>query len=148
MLGNRYLPEIFMRVVPFVVAAANLAGCAAVQVHPVLYPNVKFKQAGEAAAQKDVDDCIALAERAGANSGASTAARGGAKGAVIGGAAAAVGGLIRGGNILNDAAAGAAVGAAAGAASGAFEDSGGGAVYRNFVGRCLGERGYEVIGWK
>lgn len=129
-------------------AAALLLGCAAAQQRPVLYPNVKFKQVGEASAQTDVDDCVALAERAGAASGGGSAARGGMQGAAIGGAAAAVGSLIRGGNVLNNAAAGAAVGGTAGAVGGAFRDGEGSPVFRNFVGRCLNERGYDVIGWK
>ncbi len=129
-----------------VAAVALLAGCASPQ--PVLYPNAKFKQVGDGAAQRDVDDCAALAEKAGANSGSGSVARGGLTGAAVGGAAAAVGGLIRGGNVISDAAAGAAIGGAAGAAGGAVNDSGGNPAYRNFVGRCLAERGYEVMGWK
>ncbi|MBS0338196.1 MAG: lipoprotein [Proteobacteria bacterium] len=129
-------------------AAVLLAGCAAVQQRPVLYPNARLKQVGEAAAQRDVDECVAMAERAGASSGGSSAARGGVQGAAVGGAAAAVGSLIRGRNVLSDAAAGAAVGGTAGAVGGAFHDGEGSPVFRNFVGRCLAERGYDVIGWK
>ncbi len=131
-----------------VVAAAVLAGCAAVSQRPVLYPNAKFKQVGDATARKDVDECVGLAEKAGASPGAGSPMRGGMHGAAVGGAAAAVGGLIRGGNILESAAAGAAVGGTAGAVSGAFSDNQGSPVFHNFVGRCLAERGYEVIGWK
>jgi hypothetical protein len=129
-------------------AVALLLGCAAVEQRPVLYPNAKFKQMGESGSQKDVDECVAQAERAGASAGSSSTARTGLKGAAIGGAAAAVGSLIRGGNFVNDAAAGAAVGGTAGAVSGAFNDGGGSPVFQNFVARCLGERGYDVIGWK
>lgn len=68
--------------------------------------------------------------------------------AAVGGAAAAVGSLIRGGNLFESAAAGAAVGGTAGAVSGAFSDGDGSPVFRNFVRRCLSERGYDVIGWK
>jgi outer membrane murein-binding lipoprotein Lpp len=146
MLGIRIPREQFMRILAFVIAGALLAGCASMS-DPVLYPNAKFKQVGEAAAQRDVGDCVALAEKAGASGGSGSVLRGGAQGAAMGGAAAAVSGLIRGGNVLNDAAAGAAVGGAAGAAGGAFQDNGN-SVFRNFVGRCLAERGYEVIGWK
>ncbi len=130
------------------IVVATVAGCAAVQQRPVLYPNAKFKQVGDSRAQADVDDCVAQADRAGANSGGSSAARGGMQGAAIGGAAAAVGSLIRGGSVLNSAAAGAAVGGTAGAVGGAFHDGEGSPVFRNFVSRCLSERGYDVIGWK
>ena len=137
-----------MRILPFLVAGALLGGCASIQT-PVLYPNAKFKQVGDASAQRDVDDCMALADKAGAASAASGsgAARGGMQGAAMGGAAAAVGSLIRGGNIVSDTAAGAAVGGAAGAAGGAFNNPGN-SVHQNFVSRCLAERGYEIIGWK
>ena len=130
------------------VSAAVLLGCATVAQHPVLYPNAKFKQVGESAAQKDVDECASIAERAGATAGGSQAARSGMQGAAIGAAASAAGSLLRGGNVIENAATGAAVGGAAGAASGAFQTGEGSDIYRNFVGRCLAERGYEVIGWR
>lgn len=114
----------------------------------MLYPNAKLKQVGDAAAQRDIDDCTVLAEKAGAASGGTQAVRGGMEGAAIGAAAAAVGSLIRGGNLGESAAAGAAVGGAAGAASGAFRTGEGSTVFRNFVQRCLADRGYDVIGWK
>lgn len=129
-------------------AALLFAGCAAVQQRPVLYPNAKFNQVGDTRAQRDVDDCVALADRAGATSGSGSTMRGGVTGAAVGGAAAAVGSLIFGGNVVGDAAAGAAVGGTAGAVGGAFRDGEGSPVFRNFVARCLGERGYDVIGWK
>ena len=136
-----------MRIVSIVISGVLLAGCASTA--PVLYPNAKVKQVGDAAAQRDVDECMALADKAGASTSASGsgAARAGVQGAGMGGAAAVVGSLIRGGNIVNDAAAGAAVSGAAGAAGGAFGNSGS-SVHQNFIGRCLAERGYEVIGWK
>ncbi len=137
-----------MKIPCLVLAGAMLAGCAG-QALPVLYPNAKFKQVGDAAAQRDVDDCVSLATKAGAGSGSGSAMRGGMTGAAVGGAAAAVGGLIRGGNVFNDAAAGAAIGGTAGAVGGAMNHSGGGnPAFQNFVGRCMAERGYEVIGWK
>lgn len=137
-----------MRIVLSALIVSMLAGCAAMSQRPVLYPNARFTQVGEAAAQRDVDECMALAEKAGATSGSSSAARSGMQGAAIGAAASVVGSLIRGGNVVEDMAAGAAVGGAAGAAGGAFHDGEGSAVFRNFVARCLGERGYDVIGWK
>lgn len=138
-----------MKLITPIMAGALLAGCATVS-QPVLYPNAKFKQVGEAAAQRDVDDCIALAERAGASSNTGAGARSGLlQGAAIGGAAAAVGSLIGGGRFIENAAAGAAIGGAAGAAGGAVQGSQGNAsAYNSYVGRCLAERGYDVMGWK
>ena len=66
----------------------------------------------------------------------------------MGAAGAAVGSLISGRPILGDAARGAAIGGAAGAAGGAVAGGDGDPTFRAFVGRCLGERGYEVMGWK
>ena len=66
--------------------AAAIAGCASQR--PVLYPNAKYKQVGEAAARQDVDECIRLAEQAGApQDGGERAVQSGAEGAAVGGAA-------------------------------------------------------------
>jgi len=139
-----------MKSIPIIaLAAVVLLGCAGGTQRPVLYPNAKFNQVGEATAQKDVDECNALAEKAGASGGTTGAARGGMQGAAMGAAASAVAGLIGGGhNMIEKTATGAAVGGAAGAAGGAFNPGDGGGALRNFVGRCMAERGYEVMGWK
>lgn len=140
-----------MKIFPLVLFGALLTGCAAGT--PVLYPNAKFNQVGESTANRDVDDCVALAEKAGAGSfsgsaASSSAARGGMQGAAMGAAGAAVGSLLSGGNVVESAARGAAIAGAAGAAGGAVAGGGGASMFRTFVGRCLGDRGYEVIGWK
>jgi outer membrane lipoprotein SlyB len=128
-------------------AALLLAGCAAVAQRPVLYPNAKFKQVGDAEAQKDIAECQESARRSGASEGAGNAGRGAVQGAAVGAAASAVGSLIRGRNVVQDAAAGAAVGGAAGGVSGAFSSGEGSTVFKNFVTRCLRDKGYDVIGW-
>lgn len=123
-----------------------LSGCATQR--PVLYPNVKYNQVGPEVAQRDVDDCIRLAEQHGiTHSSGEKVARRGAEGAVIGGAAGAGAGAVRG-NVGERAATGAAAGAAAGAAHGAIRSGEPGSVYKGFVQRCLREKGYDVIGWK
>ena len=129
-------------------AALLAAGCAAVEQRPVLYPNAKLKQVGEAAAQKDIEACEELANKSGATEGAGPVGQGALQGAAVGAAAAAVGSLIRGGNVVEGAAAGAAVGGAAGGARGAFQTGRGSELHRSFVRRCLHEKGYDVIGWK
>ena len=119
-----------------------LSGCAAQR--PALYPNAKYNQVGPEVAQRDVDDCIRLAEQHGiTHSSGEKVARRGAEGAVIGGAAGAGAGAVRG-NVGERA----ATGAAAGAAHGAIHSGEPGSVYKGFVQRCLRERGYDVIGWK
>ena len=123
-----------------------LSGCATQR--PVLYPNAKYNQVGPEIAQKDVDDCIRLAEQHGvSHSGGDKVARSGAEGAAVGGAAGAAAGAVRG-NVGQGAAVGAAAGVAAGATRGAIHSGEPGSVYRGFVQRCLRERGYDVIGWK
>lgn len=122
------------------------AGCATQR--PVLYPNAKLKQVGNEAAQRDVNECIELAEQSGiTHGGGDKVARRGVGGAIVGGAVGAGVGAVRG-DIGRSAAAGAAGGAAGGAASGAIHSGEPDSVYRGFVQRCLRERGYDVIGWK
>ncbi|MBI5966935.1 MAG: cell envelope biogenesis protein OmpA [Deltaproteobacteria bacterium] len=122
-----------------------LAGCAAHR--PVLYPNAHLKRVGEAHAQKDIDECCRQAEayikaNPGAKIAGSTAA-GGATGAVVGGAMGSVTG-----HLGRGAAVGAAGGAAGGFMRGLFRASKPSPVYKNFVDRCLREKGYEPLGWE
>jgi hypothetical protein len=127
-------------------ALIALSGCATQR--PVLYPNVKYDRVGPEVAQRDIDDCIRLAESHGiTHDSGGKVARGGATGAVIGGAAGAGAGAVRG-NVGHGAGVGAAAGAAAGVARGAIRSGEPGSVYKGFVQRCLREKGYDVIGWK
>lgn len=129
------------------VIALALAACAAQR--PVLYPNAKLKQIGEAAARRDVDDCIRQAEDFGArHGGGERAARQGGGGAVVGGVTGAVAGAVGRGNVGERAVQGAAVGGAAAGTHGAIHSDEPGALHKNFVQRCLRDRGYEVIGWQ
>jgi len=129
------------------VVAAVMAGCASQR--PVLYPNAKYKQAGDAGARRDVDDCIRLAEQAGAtHGGGERAVRRGAEGAAVGGVSGAVAGAVGSRNVFDSAAAGAAVGAAAAGTYGAIRSDEPDDIHKNFVQRCLRERGYDVMGWR
>jgi len=141
-----------MRLHPHVISVAigamlfALSGCATQR--PVLYPNAKYNQAGPEVAQRDVDDCIRLAEQHGiTHGGGEKVARRGAEGAAVGGAAGAAAGAVRG-DVGRGAGVGAAAGAAAGATRGAIHSGEPGGVYKGFVQRCLREKGYDVIGWK
>ncbi len=143
-MKTRY--SILLWAAPAVIAAV-LAGCASQR--PVLYPNAKYKQVGDAVARQDVDDCIRLAEQAGAShGGGERAVRSGATGAAVGGVTGAVAGAIGGRNVLDSAASGAAVGGAGAGTYGAIQSGKPGEIHRNFVQRCLRERGYDVIGWQ
>lgn len=130
---------------------AGLMGCATAK--PILYPNQKYQEVGEEVAARDIAECRALADQAGATAGAGKgeqAAKSAGAGAVGGAAAGAVGGAIGGSP---------GVGAAAGAASGAvwslfwslfgwMSPSQPSAAHVNYVNMCLTDRGYQVAGWK
>ena len=132
-----------------IAAALALAGCATPR--PILYPNAHYQSVGADAAEREIAECRKLAETAGAREGqgdAGQAAGSTVVGAGIGAAGGAVGGAI-GGSAGLGAAAGAAGGAVAGLLGGLFSrkakpDT----AYRNFVDRCLRERGYEPTGWQ
>ena len=133
--------------------ALAAAGCSARR--PVLYPNEQVNKVGDAAAQRDVDDCMSRAQQYVKSGGqtAQVAQQAGGRAAVgagVGAATGVVGGAIAG-NPGEGAAVGAATGATAGLLSGLFDswrsqevDP----VYANFVDHCLRDRGYEPIGWK
>ena len=125
----------------------SLWGCATTQ-RPVLYPNDTLKRVGNEKAQKDIEACIHLAKESGVSSNvderiakqtAGSAVVGGVTGAVVGSFWGALG---RGGAI------GAAAGAAGGLTRGLIQSPSPDPLFRNFVERCLREKGYEPIGWK
>jgi hypothetical protein len=123
-----------------------MVGCA--EKRPVLYPNDRLKQVGNEAAQRDVDECIRYAHQSGADPDKGTEiAKDTAGGAAMGGAVGAATGAVLG-NLGRGTAAGAAGGAAAGLVKGIFDSSDPDPVFKNFVDRCLREKGYESIGWK
>jgi hypothetical protein len=132
----------------------GLIACSAQR--PVLYPNERLKQVGTEAAQRDINECMARGEEyieSGGRAGevAGKAAAGAGAGAAIGAAAGGAGGAAVG-HAARGAAAGAAGGAAAGLTRGMlqgfFEPRGPDPALRNFVTRCLIDKGYDVIGWK
>lgn len=128
-------------------SAALAAGCSG-NVRPVLYPNDHYRTVGEAAARRDVNDCMRLARDFGAGKDVGTdVARDTATGALIGGAAAGAWGAVSG-NAGERALAGAAAGGAGGLVRGALDSGKPSATYQGFVRRCLSDRGYDVIGWE
>lgn len=129
-----------------VVATLALA-CAA---RPVVYSRLPGGPVDQAALDRDVDECTALARRH-AREGralARDATRGTVRGGAVGAAAGAVGGAIWG-SAGRGAATGAAVGATSGLLGALFRRAPGeDPVERRYVERCLTERGYDVIGWR
>jgi hypothetical protein len=144
-----------MRILVSSLVFAALAGCATTQhapARPLLYPNASFNKIGQAAADAEVNACLAKAQAAGLSPMAqnNSVAQGAARGGLMAGVAGAVGGLVSGRNLegsLAQAAAGAAIGGAVGATGGAMRPTQANPLYRNFVQRCISERGLESIGW-
>jgi outer membrane lipoprotein SlyB len=118
--------------IPLVIAL----GCAK---RPVLYPNEQYEQSGQEIAERNVSECLALAENAGLETNqAAEAGKRTAGGAVVGTATGAgIGALI-----------GLTSGAIAGLFSWIFGSSEPDDVFVRYVDRCLADRGYESIGWK
>jgi len=121
---------------------------------PVLYPNDKLRSVGMATAQRDVDQCMRLADQYLSSGQVMGAAGDVATETAVGGATGAAVGAV-GGAVLGNAGRGAAVGAATGATAGLMGSVFGSmrnrqpdAAYSNFVTRCLSERGYDTIGWE
>ena len=128
-----------------------VAGCASQR--PVLYPNEQLKQVGMEAANRDIDDCLGRAENYAPSSGRAGKAR---KGAVTGtGTSAAVGAPAgaAGGSTVGQAGTGAVVDGAASAPTrnimhGLLSKEETTPAKKNFVNRCLREKGYSPIGWE
>ena len=127
---------------------AVMFGCSGPK--PILYPNDHYKIVGEEAAEADIENCRAQAEKAGATAGqgkAGEVAKNTAISTGIGAAAGAVGGAIVGAPGT-----GAAVGAASGAVWGLFgsffRSSGPSEAYKGYVMRCLKDKGYDPTGWQ
>lgn len=136
----RYILMIFL-------AGLLLTGCG--PKRPVLYPNAHLDEVGMQVAQADIDDCIMKAEAAGANATDGGAAAGNvAKSGAIGAAAGAVFGAIMGNSVGRAAAATGGAAAAGSAVNEGFKSGDPTTIHKNFVERCLREKGYDVIGWK
>lgn len=123
-----------------------LIGCGATQ-RPVLYPNNHLKTVGNAQGERDIDDCMQMAETYVKKNRESKVAEGAVKGGAVGAATGAAVGAVTG-NFGRGLASGAAGGAAGGATWGLFKAAEPSPVYKNFVNRCLRERGYDPMGWQ
>jgi len=125
--------------------AMLLAACGAKQ--PVLYPNDHLNQVGQAQAEADINDCMALAEQYVKSGKGKQVAR---DTAVAAGTGAAVGGVVGGieGNAGTRAAQGAAGGATAALVTNLFKAKEPSPMLVNYVNTCLSERGYRVLGWE
>lgn len=124
------------------------AGCSSAAKRPVFYPNTHLSQVGQAQAQRDTDQCMALADRYGVSrTKDGEVATQAASGALIGGVGAGAWGIVDG-DVGERAAAGALAGGAAGAVKGGIDSTRISPTFQRFVQRCLESRGYDVIGWE
>jgi len=115
---------------------------------PVLYPNDHFNKTGRDAADKDVEDCFQLAKtNVGKYGREKRIAEQAVMGAAIGAATGAAGGAVRG-DPGRGAATGAAAGAAGGLILGLFKVREPDPLFKQYIEKCLSEKGYEVVGWK
>jgi hypothetical protein len=136
------------RVIFLVLAFAAVSGGCGHTQRPVLYPNERLKQVGNEQAQEDVDECMRLATEYGADSSSGgRVAKQTAGGAIVGGAVGAATGAVLG-SAGRGLAAGAAGGGAGGLARGTLSSDQRDPVFRQFVDKCLREKGYEPIGWR
>jgi uncharacterized membrane protein len=122
--------------------------CSSGPKRPVFYPNSHIQRVGQPQAQRDTNDCMALADAYGVSrtrdGEVGTKA---ATGALIGGVSAGAWGLVRG-DAAERAAAGALAGGSAGAVKGGIDSTRISPTFKRFVQRCLQDRGYDVIGWE
>ena len=130
-------------------ACLLVTACSSSPKRPVLYPNTHLNQVGGHVAQQDIDACMQLALTSGVNETRDgEVGRKAASGAAIGSAGAGAWTLVRGGSVGERMAAGAAAGAATGATRGAIQSTEQSPIFKNFVNKCLSEKGYSVIGWQ
>ena len=129
--------------------AIVVAGCSSSPKRPVFYPNAHLNRVGGSIAQQDIDACMQLARTSGVNETKDgEVGRKAAGGAAIGSAGAGAWRLVKGGSVGESMLAGAAAGAATGATRGAIQSTEQSPIFKNFVNRCLSEKGYSVIGWQ
>ena len=145
MIWARHMPA--RRLTVLAGAILVIASCAARR--PVLYPNEKLNQAGAGGADRDIAECMQLAE-AYVSTGAGRAGGVARDTAIGGGTGAAIGAA--GGAVYSDAgrgaAAGAATGATAGLLHGLFSMGEPDPLYQSYIDNCLADRGYRVLGWR
>ena len=126
--------------------AAGLSACS--MKKPVLYPNDHLNAVGKTQAKADIEACMEMAKESGVNPERTEKVAGrSAAGATIG----AITGLAVGavlGDSGKNAMAGAVGGGTGGCLSGIFESSDPDPLFKNFVERCLQEKGYSPVGWR
>jgi hypothetical protein len=134
-----------MKYIAFIAAVICVVGCGTKK--PVLYPNTHLQMVGQAQADFDIDECCRQADMYVKSGAGSHIAKDAAVAGTVGGATGAAAGAVWG-HTGKGAAAGAAAGVAAATTRGLFRSREPKPVYKNFVNRCLAEKGYSIIGWQ
>lgn len=129
----------------FILIILCVAACG--MQKPVLYPNTRLKEAGTTQADRDIAQCHRLADEYVKSNPEMEVAKSTAIGGGVGAITGTVGGAVAG-NAGVGAAAGAAAGAAGGFLHGLFKTSEPSPLYKNYVEKCLREKGYEIVGWQ
>jgi outer membrane lipoprotein SlyB len=130
----------------------GISACATQR--PTLSSNAHLARVGPGVGERDIDNCVARAEAASTEGGElskENVVAGTATSTVVGAAAGGAGGAV-----VGQAGQGAAAGAVGGAVAslthallqGLFRSKPPDPPYRQFVDRCLREKGYEPAGWK
>jgi len=114
---------------------------------PVLYPNQKFKQVGDAQAQADVDYCMQRSEKFAKDKTFRKVAGGTGVGALAGAAVGGALGVLTGTNVGNALGKGAVVGGVAGGVGSGLSNLGTSKLKQGWVNKCLSDKGYKVMGW-
>lgn len=130
----------YVQLFAIMLVLAVLGACAS---KPRLYPNPTLTSRGRAAGDADIDQCMKDADVYLDSAEGRKIAKSAGFGAVVGGMAGAVSGLFSG-NVGRGAAEGAAIGGVGGGTAGALSPN---ELKRNFVNKCLADKGYQVIGW-
>ncbi len=121
---------------------------ACVTQRPSLYPNAYLQSVGTTVAQQDIENCMRLAQEYGVKTDNTEGVAGEtATNATIGAASGAAVGAVYD-NVGEGAAAGAVGSTVSGLMRRALRPSPPNSAYRQFVERCLREKGYEPIGWQ
>ncbi len=136
----------------FVILSAVFSILACSSYRPILDPNSKYLESGEAQADEDISQCKVEAEDYLDKFKAERAAREAGRKAIVGGIIGAGTGLIMGGS-GKSALLGAAIGAGAGAMIAGISVYGEDKVKpdhikQTYITNCLSRKGYSVIGWR
>ncbi|MBE7444761.1 MAG: hypothetical protein HS132_05755 [Planctomycetia bacterium] len=115
---------------------------------PVFYPNEYLGKVGRDVADKDIDECFQRAkEYVGKHGTEKRVAEQTALGAAVGAATGAAVGAVTG-DIGRGAASGAAGVGASGLIFGLFKARDPDPLFRQYIEKCLGDKGYVIIGWE